>query len=83
MYKRQIEDFDPERVPTISLLFEEMERLPAGTPRGQEWKHTSMKAPIAVFESFLEGLSIENAARKKQLGGMDEAVDFLSDAMAA
>jgi hypothetical protein len=77
-----VEDFDPEAVPTIGLLFEQMEKLPAGVPRGQEWKHTAMKGPVNVFEKFLAGLAVENAARKKELGGIDEAVDFLSDPQA-
>ena len=74
-----VEDFDPEAVPTIGLLFEEMEAIKGDVPRGTEWKHTSMKGPVGVFEAFLDGLSSENAARKKDLCGMDEAIDFMSD----
>ena len=63
------------------LLFEEMESLGPDVPRHSEWKHTSMKGPVTIFRKFVEGLSVENRQRKKELGGLDEAVDFLSDAM--
>jgi hypothetical protein len=73
----QVEDFDPEAVPTIGLLFEEMEKLQEGVARGSEWKHTSMRQPVEVFEAFLTGLRTENMERKKSMGGMDEAIDFM------
>lgn len=77
----KVEDFDPTTVPTIGLLFEEMQALGPDVKRHAEWKQTSMKGPIEIFQGFIDGLAVENAARRKELGGMDEAVDFLSDPM--
>ena len=71
----------PARACAPGLLFEEMEALGPDVPRHSEWKHTSMKGPVTIFRKFVEGLSVENRQRKKELGGLDEAVDFLSDAM--
>ena len=69
-----------ERVPNLS-------RIPALDPgqvaRGEEWRHTAMRGPVEVFKKFLRGLEAgEWAPARKAASSMDEAVDFLQDAMA-
>jgi len=56
-------------VPTIGLLFEEMEKLGPDVKRKTEWQHTSMKGPVEIFKKFVDGISVENQARRKELGG--------------
>ena len=65
----KVDDFDPTTVPTIGLLFEEMEKLGPDVKRKTEWEHTSMKGPVEIFRKFVEGISVENQARRKELGG--------------
>jgi hypothetical protein len=67
----KVDDFDPTTVPTIGLLFEEMEKLGPDVKRKTEWQHTSMKGPVEIFKKFVEGLSVENQARRKELGGAE------------
>ena len=73
----KVDDFDPTTVPTIGLLFEEMEKLGPDVKRKSEWQHTSMKGPVEIFKKFVEGLSIENQARRKELGGAEHSLDDL------
>ncbi|KAB7499813.1 DNA primase small subunit [Armadillidium nasatum] len=65
--------FNPLRVPTISDLIEEVGEFDK-TRTGEavkitDYKKTSMKSSIFVFEKFLSGLSKENAARRLEENG--------------
>ena len=65
----KVDDFDPTTVATIGLLFEEMQKLRPDVKRKTEWKHTSTKGPVEIFQKFVDDLAVENQARRKELGG--------------
>ncbi|XP_045613645.1 DNA primase small subunit [Procambarus clarkii] len=67
---QKAEQFDPMAVPNLSQLVEEINSFDAGKTdeeRGAvaEYKKTSMKESMAVFESFLSALAKENASRRR------------------
>jgi DNA primase small subunit len=76
----KIDDFDPERVPTVGQLYTELDQIQK-VDRGKEWEKTSMAESVRVFTEFVRGMDSDHAARRKELGVMDEAIDFLSDAL--
>lgn len=51
----KVDDFDPTTVPTIGLLFEEMEKLGPDVKRKTEWQHTSMKGRLKSSRSSSTG----------------------------
>jgi DNA primase small subunit len=60
---KEIEDFDPEEVPTVGQLLRELERNPADGYRG-----TSLKKYVDIFDKHCEGIVRANLLRKK--GGL-------------
>ncbi|XP_076042823.1 DNA primase small subunit isoform X2 [Oratosquilla oratoria] len=73
------DEFDPAKVPTISQLAEEINEYNAnkaneGKVNIAEYKKTSLKEPVAIFEKFLAGLSKENNMRRREEN--DAKLDF-------
>ncbi|XP_071541812.1 DNA primase small subunit isoform X2 [Panulirus ornatus] len=73
------EQFNPMAVPHLSRLVEEINNYDAGKTDQEraavaEYKKTSMKESIAIFENFLSGLAKENAARRRE--EIDLKMDF-------
>ncbi|KAG7172068.1 DNA primase small subunit-like [Homarus americanus] len=69
------EQFDPMAVPHLSQLMEEISNYDAGKTdeeRGAvaEYKKTSMKQSIDLFDSFLSSLGKENVARRREESDM-------------
>ncbi|XP_042885532.1 DNA primase small subunit-like [Penaeus japonicus] len=66
--------FDPMTVPNLSHLVEEINQFDAGKTEEEravaEYKKTSMKEAVVVFDSFLAGLSKENASRRQETSDM-------------
>lgn len=71
---RKADAFDPMAVPNLSQLVEEINQFDAGKTDEEravaEYKKTSMKEAVIVFESFLAGLSKENASRRQESSDM-------------
>ncbi|KAK3733447.1 hypothetical protein RRG08_051212 [Elysia crispata] len=79
MDPKNIDDFDPMEVPTISGLIEELDTstVPETDTEGRrlkDYKRTSLKPYIEIFESFLKGL--ESSRKGKMIEQSDVKMEF-------
>ncbi len=61
MFRFRAEQFRPEEVPTLEQLVDELDAFARNADNKdknikQEWKKTSMKEPMRIFEDFLTSL---------------------------
>lgn len=72
-----IDKFDPFTVPTISTIVEELNKADSGTEetkKTKEYRRTSLKAYIEVFDKFLAGL--EQTWKGKLIEQSDMKMEF-------
>ncbi|KAL5005670.1 hypothetical protein ScPMuIL_016828 [Solemya velum] len=71
-----VDNFDPQKVPTISQLLEELdnETSDAEGKKLKDYKRTSLNGSIQVFEKFLKKL--ENSWKGKLLEQSDMKREF-------
>lgn len=71
-----LDNFNPFTVPTISQLVEELNALQSNksTETVKDYKKTSLKDSIKVFEKVLHGL--ENSRKGKRLESSDATMEF-------
>jgi DNA primase small subunit len=59
-----LETFDPFAVPTISQLCQELDQVESGRPA--DWRKTSLKSSVGVFENFLRPLELVWSKQKRE-----------------
>lgn len=70
---RTIDKFDPEKVPTVSQLLNELDKL-APVPSGEgaehhsDWERTSLKAYVDMLDKHVMGLMEETRKVKQKMG---------------
>ena len=72
-----MESFDPLKVPTISQLTDEIDAFSkegGSTAVSKDWKKTSLREPIKIFEEFLAKLS--ETWRGKRMEKSDMSMEF-------
>jgi len=73
---KKVDSFDPEKVPTVLQLVEEIDAFSKNEEESEvkrnvkAYKMTSMREPVSIFEEFLSGLASE---RKGQLIAQSDA----------
>jgi len=73
----RVDSFNPMTVPTLSQLAEEIDafaREEGDKKLSKEYKKTSLKDPMRVFEEFLSGLS--ETWRTKHMEANDAKMEF-------
>jgi DNA primase small subunit len=60
----KLETFDPFAVPTISQLCQELDQVESGRPA--DWRKTSLKSSVGVFENFLRPLELVWSKQKRE-----------------
>jgi DNA primase small subunit len=73
----KVDSFDPMAVPTLKQLTDEIDafaREEADKKVTKEYKKTSLKEPVRIFEEFLSGL--EESRRGRQMDASDAKMDF-------
>jgi hypothetical protein len=73
----KVEHFDPLKVPTISQLTDEVDRFAReeGDKKVKaEYKKTSLREPMMVFEQFLSGLA--ETWKGKRMAVSDSTMEF-------
>jgi DNA primase small subunit len=76
----KVESFDPETVPTVLKLVEEIDAFSKAEAESEvkknvkAYKMTSMREPVSIFEEFLSGLSAE--WKGKLIEQSDAKMDF-------
>lgn len=76
----KVDSFDPETVPTVLKLVEEIDAFSKAEAESEvkknvkAYKMTSMKEPVNIFEEFLSGLSSE--WKGKLIEKSDQKMDF-------
>ncbi len=73
----KVEHFDPMAVPTISQLTEEVDKFAKEEGEKKvkaEYKKTSLREPMTVFEQFLSGLA--ETAKGKKIALSDSTLEF-------
>merc|ERR1719382_496351 len=72
----KVDSFDPEKVPTVLQLVEEIDAFSKAEEESEvkknvkAYKMTSMREPVSIFEEFLSGLASE---RKGELIAQSDA----------
>ncbi|CAE6426328.1 unnamed protein product [Rhizoctonia solani] len=72
-----VDDFDPESVPTIGGLLQELDNMPASQPgveHHSDWEHTSLKPYVEMLERHAS--AIMNDARERRRGLASKSLDF-------
>ncbi len=73
----KVENFEPEQVPTISQLTDEIDqfaREETAKNVSKDYKKTALREPIKIFEEFLSGLA--ETWKGKQMEASNASVDF-------
>ena len=74
----KVDSFDPIKVPTISQLTDEIDAFSKDDTKSvavsKDWKKTSLREPIKIFEEFLSKLS--ETWRGKRMEKSDMSMEF-------
>ena len=61
----RVDEFDPEKVPTVGLLLRELDRVKMEDDRETNWEQTSLKPYVDFFEKHIAAVLKDNTRAKK------------------
>ncbi|KAG8720422.1 hypothetical protein FRC08_000295 [Ceratobasidium sp. 394] len=70
----RVNDFDPETVPSVGQLLQELDNVPSAEPGSEhhsDWEHTSLKPYVDMLERHVAAIMNDSRERKRAAKSLD------------